>query len=151
MALPYPTRIPGLRSPKESTAGIVYFGRMIDKIRLFAEGKLPEGWHNARGTNMAGSFDDRCCKFLGISYEAIEAETLKGDKTEEELLDWAFATGRRPNEEEIEVWNAFMVKRGWRDAATERLHFRLAEIGLPPGTVETMFEFIDLDEGRISR
>jgi len=27
-------------------------------------------------------------------------------------------------------------------------HKRLAEIGLPPGTVETMFEFLDLDEGR---
>ena len=25
----------------------------------------------------------------------------------------------------------------------------LAELGLPPGTVETMFEFIDVDEGRI--
>jgi len=26
---------------------------------------------------------------------------------------------------------------------------RLAEIGLPPGTMQTMFEFIDLDEGRL--
>jgi gluconokinase len=29
------------------------------------------------------------------------------------------------------------------------LNERLAEIGLPSGTVQTMFEFIDLDEGRI--
>jgi gluconokinase len=28
------------------------------------------------------------------------------------------------------------------------LNERLAEIGLLPGTVQTMFEFIDLDEGR---
>ena len=41
-----------------------------------------------------------------------------------------------------------MTKRGWRDAGTQRLNERLAEIGLPPGTVQTMFEFIDLDEGR---
>lgn len=149
MALPFPTHIPGLRSPKETLGGIVYFGRMIDKIRLYAEGRLPEGWHAARGTNMNGSFDDRCCKFLGVSYEAIEAEALKGDKNDEELLAWAFENGRRPGDEEVEVWNAFMLKRGWRDAATERLHYRLNEIGLPPGTVETMFEFIDLDEGRI--
>ena len=33
-------------------------------------------------------------------------------------------------------------------AGTQRLHERLAEIGLPPDTVLTMFEFIDLDEGR---
>jgi gluconokinase len=65
------------------------------------------------------------------------------------LLAWAFAHGRRPSEEEIEVWNAFMTKRGWRDVGTQRLNERLAELGLPPGTVRTMFEFIDLDEGRL--
>ena len=42
-----------------------------------------------------------------------------------------------------------MTKRGWRDAGTQRLNERLAEIDLPPGTVQTMFEFIDLDEGRL--
>lgn len=49
----------------------------------------------------------------------------------------------------IGVWNGFMLKRGWRDAGTQRLNERLAEIGLPPGTVQTMFEFIDIDEGRL--
>ena len=83
-----------------------------------------------------------------IDYAALEQETLKGG-TDLELLEWAFGHGRRPNDEEIEVWNAFMTKRGWRDAGTERLNERLAELGLPPGTVQTMFEFIDLDEGRI--
>ena len=143
----YPTIIPALRSPFDQVQGIVYFGRMLDKIRLFASGKLPEGWHAARGAEMKGSFDARCCRFLGIDYKAIEAETLKGG-TDEELLAWAFKHGRQPTEEEIEIWNAFMTKRCWRDAGTQRLHERLAEIGLPPGTVETMFEFIDLDEGR---
>lgn len=95
------------------------------------------------------TFDARCCRFLGVSYTALEAETLKGGKTDAELLEWAFQRGRRPNEEEIEMWNAFMTKRGWRDAGTQRLNERLAEIGLPPGAVATMFEFIDLDEGRL--
>lgn len=149
MAQPYPTIIPGLRSPFDQVSGLVYFGRMLDKIRLFAAGKLPEGWHAARGTMMKGSFDSRCCSFLKIDYAALEAEVLKGDKTDEQLLEWAFQNGRRPAEEEIEVWNGFMTKRGWRDAGTQRLNERLAEIGLPPGTVQTMFEFIDLDEGRL--
>ena len=35
------------------------------------------------------------------------------------------------------------------DFVPESLHQRLAELGLPPGTVETMFEYIDLDEGRL--
>lgn len=147
MALPYPTIIPGLRSPFDQVGGLVYFGRMLDKIRLYAAGKLPEGWQPARGTAMTGSFDARCCRFLHIDYVDLEAETLKG-RTDQEMLEWAFANGRKPTEEEIEVWNAFMTKRGWRDAGTQRLNERLAEIGLPPGTVQTMFEFIDLDEGR---
>ena len=149
MPQPYPTIIPGLRGPSETISGVVYFGRMLDKIRLAAAGTLPEGWEAARGSAVKKSFDDRCCQFLGIDYAALEAETLKGDKPDEELLAWAFTHGRRPTEDQIEVWNGFMLKRGWRDTGTQRLNERLAEIGLPPGTVQTMFEFIDLDEGRI--
>jgi hypothetical protein len=148
MPQPFPTLIPGLRSPSAQVNGIVYFGRMLDKIRLAGAGKLPEGWQAARGTAMPTSFDARCCRFLRIDYAALEAETLKGG-TDAELLAWAFAHGTKPSEDEIEVWNAFMTKRGWRDAGTQRLNERLAEIGLPPGTVQTMFEFIDLDEGRL--
>ncbi len=148
MAKPYPTIIPGLRSPADKVKGLVYFGRMIDKMRLAAAGKLPPEWEAARGNAFFGTFDARCCRFLHVDYAALEAEALKGG-TDEELLEWAFQHGRRPSEEEIEIWNEFMRKRGWRDAGTQRLQERLAEIGLPPGTVETMFEFIDLDEGRL--
>ena len=147
MANSYPTIIPGLRSPADQVGGIVYFGRMLDKFRL--AGKLPEGWAAMRGTTVKNTFDDRCCKFLRIDYAAIEAETLKGGKSDEELLAWAFAKGRKPTEEDIEMWNGFMTKRGWNDAVTERVNMRLAEIGLPTGTVRTMFEVIDLDEGRL--
>lgn len=147
MALPYPTLIPGLRSPFAEVRGIVYFGRMLDKIRLFAQGKLPEGWHAARGEAMTNSFDDRCCQFLGVHYGEIEKRTLEGG-SDEEILEWAMQHGRRPDAQKIEVWNGFMTKRGWRDGGTQRLNERLAEIGLEPGTVETMFEYIDLDEGR---
>ncbi len=149
MALPYPTIIPGLRSPCEQINGLVYFGRMLDKIRLAAVGKLPEGWQPMRGAAAKNSFDDRCCRFLKIEYAALETETLKGGQSDEGLLEWAFKNGRKPGEDEIEIWNAFMTKRGWRDGGTQRLNERLAEIDLPPGTVQTMFEFIDLDEGRL--
>jgi hypothetical protein len=148
MPLPYPTIIPGLRSPSAQVSGVVYFGRMLDKVRLQAAGKLPEGWHAQLGAAAKGSFDWRCCTFLGIDYEALKAETLKGG-SDEALLEWAFSHGRRPTDEQIEVWNAFMMKRGWRDASSQRRDERLAEIGLPAGAVQTMFEFIDLDEGRI--
>lgn len=149
MAQSYPTIIAGLRSPFDQVHGLVYFGRMLDKMRLAAAGKLPEGWQSMRGTPSNVTFDARCCRFLRVDYAALEAETLKGDKNDAGLLEWSFAQGRKPGDDEIEIWNAFMTKRGWRDAGTQRLNERLAELGLPPGTVQTMFEFIDLDEGRL--
>ncbi len=147
MTKPYPTIIPGLRSPHEMFGGIVYFGRMLDKIRLHSNGKLPDEWATMVGDSHAGSFDSRCCHFLGIAYADLTTETLKGG-SDEELLAWAFAKGHKPDAEDIEVWNGFMTKRGWRDSASQRVRERLKEIGIEPGTVETMFDFIDLDEGR---
>ena len=87
----------------------------------------------------------------GIDEPAISGEQDLGAEITAAKSRWEAGDRlprRQPSEEEIEVWNAFMTKRGWRDAGTQRLNERLAEIGLPPGTVQTMFEFIDLDEGR---
>lgn len=147
MANIHPTLIAGLRSPYDETGGIVYFCRMLDKIRLHDQGKLPEEWISALGFAYPRAFDARCCRFLGIDYDALVSETLKGG-SDEALLEWAVEQGRRPSDEEVEIWNAFMMKLGWRDVVTIHVHDRLTEIGMAPGTVETMFDFIDFDEGR---
>src|SRR5688500_18186538 len=143
-----PTLIPGLRSPYEQVGGLVHFGRMLDKIRMHREGKLPADWVETKGKE--NGFDGRCCRFIGIDYLALESETLKGG-SDEALLEWAFTHGHKPGEEQIEHWNAFLMKMGWRDKYRERVDFRLQEVGLPIGTVLTMFDFIDLDEGRPPR
>ena len=143
-----PTIIPGLRSPYEQVGGIVHFGRMLDKIRLHRDGRLPEDWVATKG--LENGFDGRCCRLLKIDYADLEAETVNG-LTDESLLEWAFGHGLMPGDEEIEYWNAFMMKMGWRDKYTERVNFRLQEVGLPIGIVLTMFDFIDLDEGRPPR
>lgn len=143
--------VPGLRSPYDTVCGIVHFGRMLDKIRLHAAGNLPPDYVEMVGDTPAGAFDGRCVRFLGVSHAELRARTLAGG-TDEEILEWAFSAGRKPNEEEILIWNAFMMKRGWRDEVHERVVFRLNEAGF--GTdcgVETMFDFIDKDEGRPPR
>ena len=56
-----------------------------------------------------------------IDYAALEVETRKRG-SDESRLEWAFAHGRQPSEEEIEVWNGFMTKLGWRDGRTQRLN-----------------------------
>jgi gluconokinase len=141
--------IPGLRSPYERVGGIVHFGRMLDKIRLFTRGRLPPAWVEAKGG--AHAFDGMCCRFLQVDYKTLEDEVLKEAGSDDETLEWAFTHGRKPSEEEIEIWNAYLSKRCWRDAYTPRLHFRLQEAGLPVGAALTMFDFIELDEGRSPR
>jgi gluconokinase len=59
------------------------------------------------------------------------------------------ADGRRPSEQEITMWNEFMRKFGWRDEAAEILERRKREAGMQDRSeIETMFQFIDADEGR---
>jgi Domain of unknown function (DUF5069) len=143
--LPGTARIPGLRSPRDKIGGIVHFGRMLDKIRLFHQEKLPPAWAEWKGP--VGGYDDLCCRLLRVNYAALEAETLKGG-TDDDMLRWATAHGSMPADEEIEIWNGYVSKRCWRDQYTPRLHVRLQDAGLPIGSVLTMFDFIDLDEGR---
>ena len=76
MVNPHPTPIPGLRSPYDEVGGIVYFGRMLDKIRLHAVGKLPPAWVSCVGTPYPTTFDGRCCRFLDIEYDLLEIEKL---------------------------------------------------------------------------
>lgn len=131
-------------SPKETIHGLVYFRRMVDKIRLHAAGELGEDYI----PNLGKAFDDRCCKLLGISYEALAAEVRKG-LTDDQAWEWTVAQGKVPDKEQTEVWNGFMSKRGWNDEVAETLARRKKEAGFEKREeIRTMFDYIDADEGR---
>ena len=137
-------KVPGLRSPHDKIGGIVYFARMLDKIRLHAQGKLPADYRD----NLGSGLDDRCVKLLHVNYAGL-VERVKQGGSDDEILTWCFQTGRKPSDEEIEIWNDFMRKRGWRDVGSKRLAERLKESGFERRTdIETFFDFIDADEGR---
>ncbi len=135
------------RSPYDRVGGLVYFARMLDKIRLHAAGELPEDYQANLGIRM----DDRCVRFLSVGYPALRVRALQGG-TDAEVLEWCFATGRRPTPEEISVWNSYMRKRGWRDdddGATLVLNDYKAKAGMSNRRdVLTFFDFFDADEGR---
>ena len=138
---------PALRSPHVKTSGLVYFARMLDKIRLHAMGQLSAEYQ----ANLGGGFDGQCCRFLRVDYPALVERTKIGG-TDDELIEWAFQQGRKPSEEEVLVWNEFMRKRGWNDEASERLRQRKAESGFSEREdIQTFFDYIDLDEGRDPR
>jgi len=138
------TKVHGLRSSYEKVGGIVFFGRMLDKIRLHGAGRLPPGYN--LGTADWTWFDARCTRFLGVAYPALVERVLRGG-SDEEILEWCFRQGRRPGEEEIEVWNGFMLTRGWRDRSSDEL----AEVKRRRGfgqrdDIQTWFDFHRADE-----
>ncbi len=136
--------VPGLRSPYDKVGRLVYFGRMVDKIRLHAKGALPADYTD----NLGIGFDGRCCKFLGIRYDDLKARTLTGKDSDEKLLAWAHETGGARTDDECEVWNGFMMKRGWRDNGAETLAKRIKESRLEGKPILCMFDYLDFDEGR---
>ena len=133
------------KSPQEKVGGIVYFGRMAEKIRLHSTGELHSDLH----ANLGKGFDERCVDFLGVGYEALRERILAG-LNDEQALAWCFANGQQPTEEQIEVWNDFMRKRGWNDEISEILARRIKENGFEARTdIHTMFDYINADEGRL--
>ena len=137
------------RSAYDRTGGIVYFARMLNKIRLRAAGTLRADFQ----ANLGSGFDGRCCRFLGVDYTALRDRVLVGG-TDDEVLTWCFDRGTQPSEEEILVWNKFMIKRGWRDeddGSTQELERYKAASGLAHRTdILTFFDYYEVDEGRKS-
>ena len=135
------------RSAYDRTGGIVYFARMLQKIRLRAAGTLPPDYH----ANLGSGFDGRCCRFLGVDYAALRERVLAGG-ADDEILAWCFERGPRPNDEQILIWNKFMLKRGWRDeedGSTQELQKYKASSGLADrDDILTFFDYYEVDEGR---
>lgn len=131
-------------SPYKTCRGLVYFPRMVDKIRIHASGDLGEDYI----ANLGKGFDLRCCSLLGIDYAAF-ALAVGSSLSDEEAWDWAIRNGKPPTDEQIEVWNGFMTRRGWKDDLVEILERRKKEGGFENRTeIQTMFDYIDADEGR---
>jgi gluconokinase len=139
-------KIPGLRSAYREVGGIVYFGRMLDKIRLKARGALPADYNV--GTKEWFDFDSRCTRFLKVRYAALRQRTLRGG-SDLQILRWCFRHGRKPGSEEIEIWNTFMRKRGWKDSSSAGLESDKRAAGLAArADIQTWFDLFDADEQR---
>ena len=138
--------VEGLRSPSDKTlAGLHHLGRMLDKIRLKVAGRLPEDFHRNYGLSVG--LDGSLCGFLNVKFEDIEARVAQGG-TDEEIAEWIFTRGLRPNRIQANVWNEFVRKLGWNDRVSSFVAKVKAESGLAAHPACTTFELIDLSEGR---
>ena len=132
------------RSAYDETSGMVYFARMLDKIRLHDAGKLHPDYH----ANLGRGADSWCTGFLRVSYTDLRGRTFEGG-TDEEILQWCFQKGRALDKTDLFIWNQAMLKLGWRDKATPFLEKFKAESGLAHrGDLVTMADYFDVDEGR---
>ena len=137
------------RSAYDQTGGLVYFARMLDKIRLHAAGRLDPGYH----VNLGLAFDARCCRLLNVPYPALREQTLAPtNPTDDQLLAWCYAQTHPLTAEQLLVWNKFMTKRGWRDeddGSTQELETYKAASHLAHRTdLLTFFDYYEVDEGR---
>ena len=81
MDLPKP--VP-LRSPRELLGGYILFPRLIDKVRLLAQGQLPQAYAaNVLGTEF--TLDGRFLAFTGLDAEALRRVILS-NHTDDEVL-----------------------------------------------------------------
>ena len=123
---------------------MLYFARMLDKIRKMDSSELREDFHKNLGKGM----DERCVKFLGIDYTDLVKQTLLGG-TDEDILQWCFTNGRKLDDNDIFIWNEFLRKVGWRDNVTDILVKRKRESGIEDrDDIVTMIDYFEIDEGR---
>lgn len=123
---------------------MLYFARMLDKIRKYAASDLREDFHKNRGQ----ALDERCCKYMQINYNDLVDRTLEGG-SDEAIFDWCMENGRQLSEVDIYIWNEYSRKIGWNDNRSEMLKTYKADSGLSErDDIITMFAYMDADEGR---
>ncbi len=137
---------PPFRSPRAKVGGLFHFGRLIDKIRCHLKGALPEDYR--RNFGLSPGLDGHLCGFLGVEFDDLVRKVGEG-LSDEELLEWCFDKGLRPNAVQKRVWNGFAEKFGWRDRASAYLDMiRVEEKLAHRHDLLTAFDLIDAGEGR---
>ncbi len=132
------------RSPYDEVGGLMYFPRMLDKIRKHKAGSLREDFH----ANLGIGLDGFCCRYLHVEYEMLKERVLAGGD-DQDVLNWCYQTGRPLNETEAYIWSCFARKRGWRDGESVDSAFAKykQESGLSDrDDILTAFDFYEADE-----
>ncbi len=139
-------RVEGFRSPYDKAAGgLHHLGRMLDKIRLWQAGRLPEEYHRNYGLSVG--LDGQLCGFLNVKFEDVEVRVKEGG-TDAEITEWVFARGLRPNRMQAQVWNECARKLGWNDRVSGYLQKIKQEMGRADHPACTSFDLIEVNEER---
>jgi hypothetical protein len=139
-----------LRSPREKLGGYLLLPRLIDKVRLSAEGTLPQEYReNVLKPGFALSLDARLLTFTGLEAEALRQAILSSD-SDEAVLAWVEQHAKPHSEEEKQAWADAVA--GYRPDAAIAAHRRkvypelAAKIDV---TAISVLDLIDMDEERM--
>lgn len=138
-----------LRSPRESLGGYILLPRLIDKVRLLAQGQLPQTYAaNFLGTGF--TLDGRFLTFTGLNAEALHRAILSS-RTDDEVLAWVQEHARPTIAAEKHMW-AEQIDRYRPDAALVGYRTRVypelaAQIDV--GSLSVL-DLLDMDEGRLA-
>ena len=142
-----PTPIP-LRSPRESLGGYILLPRLIDKVRLLAQGQLPQAYAaNVLGTGF--TLDGRFLTFTGLNAEALR-QVILSSRTDDEVLAWVQEHAKPTTAVEKHTW-AEQIDRYRPDAARVEYRTRVYPELATQVDVSSLsvFDLIDMDEGRL--
>ena len=137
-----------LRSPRESVGGYILLPRLIDKVRLLAQGQLPETYvANVLGTEF--TLDGRFLAFTGLDAEVLRRVILSSS-TDDNVLAWVQKHARPTTAVEKHRW-AEQIDRYRPDGALveyrKRVYAELA-VQVDVGSLSVL-DLIDMDEGRL--
>ncbi|MBI3607930.1 MAG: DUF5069 domain-containing protein [Nitrospirae bacterium] len=137
-----------LRSPRETLGGYVILPRLIDKVRLHAQGTLPEDYVGQL-LMPAPALDGRLLAFTGLDAERLR-EAILSARTDDPVLSWVERHARPHSDSEKCAWAQEID--AYRPGA-DRVHLRRERYPEVAATVDvgaiSVFDLIDLDEGRL--
>ena len=136
-----------LQSPRKTLGGYIILPRLINKVRLHAEGRLPQEY--ATYLLKPGlTLDGRFLAFTGLDGEALR-EAIPADRSDEEVLAWIERHARPHTKAEKRKWaEEIDAYRSEGEAARQR---KAIYAGLAPRidvAAVSILDLIDMDEGR---
>jgi hypothetical protein len=144
-----------LRSPREKLGGYVLLPRLIDKVRLYAQGILPEEYHQNLLSLNKKPFDGRFLFFTGIDRDPFR-QVILSSLDDHSVLQWVEQHAIKHTLQEKEQWAASLVQSFFEPTPEmisylTRVYPKLTEF-FDPNTLDSAnpFDLIDYDEGRIS-
>jgi rhodanese-related sulfurtransferase len=134
------------RSPYEKLGGIVHIPRLIDKARLYPQGKLPG--YNYMNTGL----DKYLLDFLCVEANAFE-QAVRRSNDDFSVLVWLKETlgPSWPGDHAIRDFNDKMIGRKPDTPEKQQLFDQIrARFPSTRKRIETVFDLIDLEEGRLN-